>query len=1265
MVTTGMELFSIKGLVISLSYKTESKERDRLTGTLEYKDTLLGWDKPSISLVYQDGYLCVDEWPMSRDGEDVHKDFLQNAIRDASRLYGCKDCGNLVDLVLDKAIKTKFDFKLRGPQKGGNPIQGKTYVGSVHWSYVVTVKVPGMSDTDITLDMSPVDLTIDKGFTTDSIWDALFKLLVAQAPNIGVAILENKAKFVLLIGLMNMKGVSKKLLNNLLCRAYDADNVREEADVQLETNKEEPGNQATITEVAFSAVASATSFAAALVEFGAGVGATLGFLGLGLLFGAAVSLAAHLLPLLGDKTRANAIALMMEDYKRHLARCDAAEEKATQHLLEMARPSAAPALSWETDTPSEASVAVDLSNALPKAPAGMSDSYFGDCSSLSWEIAYSFVDNPDATSGATVLPPTHDLRCILHDPAFVQQHSVYVWFRTSFVAKAREGTTIVTTAWSPSGPPLSHAVYLSRPKGLDVAVSNGPAYDQVSVTISEPKNVRYRVAFAADEQSIGTPAYEVVLTGDLAIHTVPVMEFKSIHGGNSNFKAFIRELSSDGTQFRDSPWTASDKTLTVVLEDLNLSTSNVGSDALLEWNSLSSAPNDFTILAIGSDDKIISTMTVEQSVEGDRIRARLRAPEFRDGETVSFAVRRPPKASDELVAFQRKTHTFRMELEVSGESFCDGDGGFLNLYVNSIIPLAAGQEAVVNAISAEENAQADTTAKVEYYDATKGLAKLTTVCYHDVFNFTPRTISVEITLDPKQPAKRSLPWTMPNPAVPTVTKLFTYYDKTLYVGWNCVAQSCRMDLVTDNLDSLVTGRTLTAAEDWGHYVAEVSGAELDRLIDRKQAKLQIWCTNDKGIWKCKEKHFSMPDKTVWNAPDKTINDAGVAVTSSLTDMSTLDPRDPGALWWLRDDLARFEGLIRTDMADGWTAAGAGTNAVGTSILAGGSSVASCSRGPWHQEVLWIDVDGGIRGMFRRGGTNFLAPSDYTFSGPGTATTARGGSLVALACAPNIMDLWYVSPDGLVRNAHWDGNRTTGWWSPTTVASGVSASADDLSIITACAAGTGVAELFWVQKDTTGNNPARWMVQNRRCGDTRVASPQYDSQVVNEGLSGALDPAPNTKVHAMYLETTAQTMVAWITVGGTVQIAVRKGVSGSDGGGLPPWNNLWIIGPEHIASPRSRLCSDSIASFSRAGAVLPSFYWVANDGYVVVADYLGGDSTGTGGCWTAYKHTANIGWRSATPDPPAEITVCSGTADGVRLFWVGGDGHVWNMRRQKS
>ena len=148
------------------------------------------------------------------------------------------------------------------------------------------------------LNMEGVDLTIDKGFTADSIGEALLSLLAQQAVNVSKALLRDLVKFAALIGLMNMKGVAAKILNSLLCREVDEDNVKEEAEKTVSERQGKPGETAGVTKAAFTVVEGAASFVATTASSGKDLLAFTGFLGLGLLFGAGASLAPNLLPLL-------------------------------------------------------------------------------------------------------------------------------------------------------------------------------------------------------------------------------------------------------------------------------------------------------------------------------------------------------------------------------------------------------------------------------------------------------------------------------------------------------------------------------------------------------------------------------------------------------------------------------------------------------------------------------------------------------------------------------------------------------------------------------------------------------------------------------------------------------------------------------------------------------------------------------------------------------------------------------------------------------
>ena len=1216
-----------------------------MKGTIQYNKDLLNVPNPKISLAYEDSFLYIDDWPFRGNGEDHRKDYLQEAVRQASSEVGCEKCGDLVELVLDKTIQTEFDFSLGKPRDGRNPVSGQTYVGSIKWSYVVSVTVPFQGKTEIgRLNMDPVDLTIDKGFTADSIWQSLLKLIGQQILNVGKALMNDPVKFAALIALMNMKGVVTKILSNLLCREVDEENVKEEASKTVNENQSEPSSRASKVRDTFKAVRGVGSFVAALGLFGEGVAAFGAFLGLGSLFGAGTSLSAHLLPFLSDKGMIGRINELLGAYGRLQTESEELQAQAMQHLLLTAKPSAAPASSWIKDTPNEASVSVVWSNSMPKPAPGAPADYFGDFKIFQWQVAYSAVDDPKATSGITLLNPTADRSCIITDPALMQQRDIFVWVRSVFTLDGK----IATSDWSPGNPPLHHPLWLPTPKGISVSIKNAPAYDQVTVDVAEPKKTSFRVAFANDEQGTTSPVYQHEITDGSSTLNAPVLDFLFKAGTTNQLRGFIQELTSDATKFRDSPWKISDTALQVTQEELRLTVRQVSSsDALLEWNSLGSEPSAFTFLVTNPDGSRINSSVVNQT-PGARIKIQLNSSHFKDGVSAIFALRRNPSGPNILQAFTKQTLSFHAPLTISNESFFDAETQRLEIYLNSITNLSAGQAATVTLHAAQGSQQV--ASKIEFSDGSKMLAKLIAVPIKSPY---PGQIDVSITLDSDQTNLQSPQWPFPVVADAPFAKNFHSHvvDNVLNVYWDVQnpVVSCRMGLVATNLSLLSQGVDLPEGQYKGKYSASFTGKDLDVLKGNNKAKIQIWCIHQLGTVKSKEKICWLPDLSLWSAPEQAINSSSVAPTSSVASMSTV-AGSLGALWWLSSDVNMIEGNVKTDNADNWKSVNLEANE-GSMPLASGSSLASLSRSSNHQEVFWIDRQGAIQGQWRNGG-DFIRGIAYTFQGAGTSATKRGGSLAAVSCLTGTMDLWYVTPDGRIMNAHWNNNRRSGWGNPIVVTNHANATDTTLSMLTVCVTGPGSIELFWIQQTTVG----MWTVQNQRCSNTDAASPIYEGQLVTD--SG--DPALNSKPHALYVESKG-TMIAWITSMGGVRMAMRKAVSSGE---QPPWQALWDVAPAHTASPRSCICSGTWD----VGAVFPSLYWVADDGSVTVAEYAS-ETTAAGSrlCyeyWASFKHTTNIVWRT-NPEPLAEIVVCSGTADSVRLFWVGGDSNVKTMRYPKQ
>ena len=1231
-------LFGIKGYEIGLTYEYKDN-KGRLRGYIQYQGTILGVPNPTIYVAYEDGYLYIDNWDFKKAGEDDKKDYLQDAIRQASKVYGCDKCKDLVKLVLDKSIKTEFDFSLGKPSSGHNPVSGKTYVGTIKWSYVVNVTAPVVGDSEIgRLQMEDIDITIDQGFTTDSIGVALLKLIWDQIVNIGVALLKDSVKFAKLIALMNMKGVAADVLSSLLCRDVNEDNVKDEAKDNINKNKEEPNNQSETVEKAFETVGKAVSFAGAVAGFAEGVAALGSYLGLGLLFGAGWSLSAHLLPFLTDAGDMKMVQELMETYARLLEKGNNTQADTTKYMCATVKPSAAPALSWVLDTPTEASILVNWADALPKPPPNAPSDYFGNFKDFTWQVAYGFVNDPNAL-GITLRDPIANKSCTITDPAFLQQRAIYVWVRSIFPLNGQS----TRSDWSPNEQPLTHLLWLPAPKGISVAIINAPAYDRLTINIVDPKKTNYLVALAENEQGTTSPAYQTNVKDGSTTTTASVLDFLLKNGEQGPLKGFIREISSDLSQWRDSPWTASETGLQVFQENLDFTAKQVGiSDALLEWNSAGSSPAAFAYVVTKQDGTVI-TPTVVSTIPGVRIQTQLKSPDFAAGASVTFALRRIPTAQNILRVFMKQIISFRMALAISDASCFDVEEQTVQLYLTSVAPLDVGQEATVTLYGSQGSSPVKVTSRIEAFFPSRSLTKLATV---PIKSPLPLTVDVTVTVNPGQVTLQSPPWNFPDTVgAPFVKDFHVHFaEDVLHVYWDVLnlVVSCRMDLVTADQTVLVRGKDLLDSQYAGHYSTLISGSDLDAI--RKEATLlQVFCTSPKGTLKTKENIAWVPNLDSWSVPAVAINTSTMAINSSLCSMYTAKD-SLGGLWWLSSDVSTIQGNLQKDTNDGWKSDSASTKVLNSTPLPNGSSVASLSRESAHQEVFWITSNGGIEGVWRVG-SNFQWPSDYPFQSGGTAATARGGSLAAVSSKYNTMDIWWVAPTGSVRNAHWKYFQKNGWRSPTTVAEQANATEEAMSMLAVCVTGNAAVELFWIQ---TGGASGPWTIQNRRCADTDASSPTYTSQIVTDRGN----PAPNSKPLAICSDTYG-TMVAWITTTGAVQTAVRKP---TDGGIVQPtWTLAWTVAPPQTASPRSRIC----AGTWDPTAPLPNLYWVNEESYITAAEWDPARTKRPVPYWASYKLKVCAGWR-LIEDPVMEITVCSGMAKSIRLFWVEGGNKVWTM-----
>lgn len=270
----GVQLFDLPQIDTTFLYE---QGQDSLKCIVQYSGTFLGFKDPHVTILYKDGKFSLAEWQMIEDmGDQVD---LANAISEASAgdTSGCK---KLVDLVFDKAIKTKFNFTL-GDASSKN--------GSLHvkfkWTYDITVTLPGTSDVHILgLTLPDLPLVIPGPYKLGELGKLLANTILESTVEIGAVLLDpkNLPHFLVLIAVMGAESWTKETISRLLCRNAKTNNVEqrgEEIAEEQSQEMDEPDNPGNTASNAATATIAATGLGAALAGMAIAVDAGIAFTG--------------------------------------------------------------------------------------------------------------------------------------------------------------------------------------------------------------------------------------------------------------------------------------------------------------------------------------------------------------------------------------------------------------------------------------------------------------------------------------------------------------------------------------------------------------------------------------------------------------------------------------------------------------------------------------------------------------------------------------------------------------------------------------------------------------------------------------------------------------------------------------------------------------------------------------------------------------------------------------------------------------------------
>jgi hypothetical protein len=389
----GLELLGTSGFNLKFDYTPVSKV---YTGEASYNGEILGITNPVIGILYDGAKITITSMPMFKDLDELLD--LAQAIRAAGQ---GGECGELVGLVFDKAIKSKFhvNFKQTG-------FENMKLTGTITGTY--SIDVAGLTTVDVAMPDLELELDLSGGFSLDRILPILAEFLLTNAPKIAKQLLLNPEKTLsVILAKMVVEKFAKELISSLLCRGVKPQNVIDRANEIVEEQATESGEQANNGEQGGADAAAATTLDAAIAATDVAVAAV------GVLAGLLGAIQAIWKWFTGESEQE-------KEAKRNLARGQAAAAAAldiVQTSLNMSKP---PTLSFlKIDE-----LTIDWSDALPNRP----NFDYGGFESILWQVRIGTTDNFDDARDEI---PTSARRLDLTRDQFRQNATIYVWVRAA------------------------------------------------------------------------------------------------------------------------------------------------------------------------------------------------------------------------------------------------------------------------------------------------------------------------------------------------------------------------------------------------------------------------------------------------------------------------------------------------------------------------------------------------------------------------------------------------------------------------------------------------------------------------------------------------------------------------------------------------------------------------------------------------------------------------------------------------------------------
>ncbi|KAL2694790.1 hypothetical protein Neosp_001377 [[Neocosmospora] mangrovei] len=1009
----GVQLFDLPQLDATFQYQQGEAS---LKCIVQYTGTFLGVANPQITIFYKEGKFSLGDWQMMEDMLD--KVDVAKAIGEASK-SDTSACKKLVGLIFDKTINTKFNFTV-----GDASVKDGSLKFNLKWTYDITIIIPGAPDIHIAgLKLPNFPLTISPPFELSELHRLLVNSILASIEDIGAALLhpDNVTQFLTLIAVMKAKEWTKDLIEGLVCRKVNTENVKERGEDIADENANEmekpdnPGNKA--TEWARTAI-SATSLATALGGLATAVQFGLEF---GLFLDGAVGLLSALISAFDDTKKLEELKKKAEGKGE---KAESSIQDAKDFVGKVLNLSVTPNPPVSSYVPSETyESTIDLNWEVNKPNWPGFD--YGNFEKVVWEVRMGLVDNVDD-------PSMHDLTSdsfslTYSDPSFAFGSTVYSYIRARATVQEKP---YYSANWTRAQPAV-HVPWIHPVPQVEFQVSAVKPFT-CTASIPDADAGKYHFQIVGTDSSSTTVLYEVesvVTSPGMISLDIDVYKFSPANSVIAACLARVKAVSPDPNTSHDSPYTES-PILTAVAAPSNLYAKYIEEAVVVSWDQPGSSTDDFDLLVVQKDGRLDTTVTSRSisAPDGQR-QASLTGPSIIRGAKFTIAARAKPPSADSLGLFALLTYQVPQALlptpQIDSESFYDIETQELHMTVKFVSPPPPDMQFVLQ-VHPSTGPLPDPIKAMP-----RGAPGSTIVSFGGAFDIGTARTTTSITvasLDPLsgEQGDFSEPWKFPiiPQSLPACKPSATFTSAgSVQVSWSWdglaepTAQRVKM-IVRVPKTTLALTHTVQRPDTVTIFTMEQS----DNLFKPGQ-KVTFECTSMApslagGLARI---DFTIPGSNGWT-PYAVVNGFPVGPLCIMASISRSGSNSI-QLWWTSPD-----GSIQTALQqnNSWI----GSRFMGPSTVPNsGSCLTGTTRNNFHQEIWWITENGAIDGKFwLQDGLGWRSPDSdsYPFNKRDQASTKAGGSMTCMSRPGSRMrmDVWWVTPNGGIGNARW--NSSDGW-----------------------------------------------------------------------------------------------------------------------------------------------------------------------------------------------------------------------------------------------